>query len=116
MADTFSERLKWARQELGLSFGQLATKSTISKAYLWQMEQGGFSPTLKTLQILSRALDVSVAFLVVGTPAATDMLSRARHAYLLRFVDDAEAVSSGERDWNPFIKGYVAALIDWERE
>lgn len=39
-----------------------------------------------------------------------DVRERAREAYLALYIDDADEVRAGKRDWNGFIKGYEAAL------
>ena len=58
------------RVERGLSLGEVARRSGLSKQTLSKLEQGAGNPTVETLAALGRALDVSLRRLVTewGTP------------------------------------------------
>ncbi|WP_249354288.1 XRE family transcriptional regulator [Rhodococcus sp. USK13] len=58
------------RQERGLSLGELARRSGLSKQTLSKVEQGNGNPTVETLAQLSAAMDIQVRRLLTewGTP------------------------------------------------
>lgn len=61
MSDTFSSRLKSARQTAGLSQPQLAERAGVPLTSLRQLEQGRRGgPTLATARKLALALGVSL--------------------------------------------------------
>ena len=53
------EKLRFYRTERGLSQEQLAFKSHLTPSYIGQIERGVKSPTIKTLDKLINALDIS---------------------------------------------------------
>src|SRR5258705_12203306 len=57
-----SRELRFRR---GLTVQQLAELSGLSKGFISQVENGRTSPSLATLRDLARALDTSVAYLVI---------------------------------------------------
>ena len=56
---TFAERLKYFRNNAGLTQQQLADKSGIGKSVIARYETGGAMPRPKTVEKLAAALDVS---------------------------------------------------------
>ena len=52
------------RKRRGLSLDDVARRAGISKPGLWQIEQGISSPTVKTLEKIAHAFNVSVSELV----------------------------------------------------
>lgn len=63
MNDNFSlgDRIRELRTTCGLSQEQLALRASITPAYLGTIERGIKSPTLRTIEKLCNALDVSLA-------------------------------------------------------
>ena len=57
-------RLKAAREALGLSQGQLAVRSGVSRPMISHMESGRRNPTLIVVHALATALGVSLAELM----------------------------------------------------
>jgi transcriptional regulator with XRE-family HTH domain len=58
------QTLKILRSERRLSISDLAKRSGVSRAAVWQLEQGENSPTLRTVEKLAQALGCGVADLV----------------------------------------------------
>jgi transcriptional regulator with XRE-family HTH domain len=58
-------KIRDLRLRRGLTVQQLAGASGLSKGFISQVENGRTSPSLATLQDLARALETSVAYLVV---------------------------------------------------
>src|SRR5437773_10580513 len=59
------KRIRDLRFRRGLTVQQLAEASGLSKGFISQVENDRTSPSLATLQDLARALETSVAYLVV---------------------------------------------------
>ncbi|WP_041274466.1 helix-turn-helix domain-containing protein [Desulforamulus reducens] len=66
------ERLKRLREKFGMSQAELADKAGISQPFIGAIESGRKSPTLRTLEKLANAMDISVLELLgaVGEPSA----------------------------------------------
>jgi transcriptional regulator with XRE-family HTH domain len=60
-------RLQKIRQQRSMSVTELAKKSKVAYSYIYEIEQGSKSPTVRTLQKLATALGVSVADLLDET-------------------------------------------------
>ena len=89
---TVGERLLWLRKRHGLSQAALAKAATISREAVSKYERDESSPTVDTAARIAEALDVSIDFLVAGTPDDDgaidgDILERARE---LAALPDAE--------------------------
>lgn len=63
---TFADRLRAAMDASNMSASELAEKTKISKATISRYLSGGFLPKQKNTYLLSKALDVDVAYLVFG--------------------------------------------------
>ena len=55
------ERIRYFRNLRGWSQETLALQAEINPAFLWHLEPGLKSPTIKTLEKIVRALDISLA-------------------------------------------------------
>jgi len=67
-------RLKEIREKCGVSVAKLAKQSKVSYSYIYEIEQGTKSPTIRTLEKLARALGVKPSDLLddaAETPQAT---------------------------------------------
>lgn len=65
-------RIKHFRNLAGLSQEKLAWQAGIAPAFLGQLERGLKSPTVKTLEKVTRALDISMAELFSGPVDTSD--------------------------------------------
>lgn len=54
------ERLKKLREKFGLSQAELADKAGISQPFIGAIESGRKSPTLRTLEKIANAMNISV--------------------------------------------------------
>jgi transcriptional regulator with XRE-family HTH domain len=60
----FPELIRYWREDEGLSLSKAAAKVGITKAHLWELEDGrAVNPTIKTLAGLARAYGTSVSYL-----------------------------------------------------
>ncbi|MEU4431088.1 XRE family transcriptional regulator [Nocardia rhamnosiphila] len=93
------------RQERAMSLGELARRSGLSKQTLSKIEQGIGNPTVDTLALLGRALDVSVRQLLTewGTPV---YVQRAAETSWRQFDDRAERLLD-----EVYGSGYLRTLI-----
>jgi transcriptional regulator with XRE-family HTH domain len=72
---TMGERLAWARNQQGLILQQVSERSGLAIGYISQLEKGAkVNPTIDALARLSKALNVSVAFVLgeVTAPLSED--------------------------------------------
>lgn len=87
LVDRLALRLHDLRNERHLTLEQLSRTSGVSRAMLWQVEQGRSAPTIKVLSRVADALGVPVtAFLESGQRPTLTMLRR-RDARLLTSGD-----------------------------
>ena len=64
---TLGERLKWLRDQRGMTVREVAALAGISQAYLSQMEVGTYAnPALNVLRGLSNAFSISIDELTKG--------------------------------------------------
>lgn len=59
-----AERLKQARNKLGISLDELADRTGLHRSQLYRYERGNNDPTSSTLTALARELGVSIDYLV----------------------------------------------------
>ncbi len=72
------ERLKAARQKLGLSLRALGERTGFSASFLSQVELGQTTPSLGSLQKISEALEVSLTSLLAADQDPNPVLRKAR--------------------------------------
>ena len=77
------ERIRYFRNLRGWSQETLALQAEINPAFLWHLERGLKSPTIKTLEKIVRALDISLAELFAD-PQPVD---NARDAVIAQVCD-----------------------------
>jgi transcriptional regulator with XRE-family HTH domain len=59
-----SQRIRYARERVKLSQVDLAKRTGLSSAHISRLEMGKGDPTVPTLRVLAKGLDVSIAWLV----------------------------------------------------
>jgi transcriptional regulator with XRE-family HTH domain len=74
------ERLKAARQKLGLSLRGLGEMTGFSASFLSQVELGQTTPSLGSLQKISDALEISLTSLLATDPDPLPVLRKSRRA------------------------------------
>lgn len=67
--ESFGERVRNRRKEIGITQDQIATKIGISLRFYQMIERGEKSLSLDTLIRLSKALGISIDYLVFGSVA-----------------------------------------------
>lgn len=65
------ERIKYFRHKKGLSQEKLAWAADVNPAFLGELERGRKSPTIKTLEKITNALEISLAELFTGPTELT---------------------------------------------
>ena len=58
------EKIKQARESIGLSQGKLAKRSGLAQSSISYIESGGKKPNIETISILANALDLPVSYLL----------------------------------------------------
>lgn len=74
------ERLKAARQKLGLSLRALGEMTGFSASFLSQVELGQTTPSLGSLQKISDALEISLTSVLSADPEPLPVLRKSRRA------------------------------------
>jgi len=86
------KRIRTARQSMGWSLAQLADSASISKGYLWQLEnERNANPSMEVLLRIADALDTTIAALLgkPGVRASWDNdLPEDLHPSLREFLSD----------------------------
>ena len=80
---TIGHRIRAAREIRGLSQEQLAERAKINNSFLSQIERGLKAPSLKTLNAIGIALDISIGQLFADEATATSTLVEREFAELL---------------------------------
>lgn len=77
MTAGLGKRIRTARQSMGWSLAQLAEHASISKGYLWQLEnERNANPSMEVLLRIADALDTTIATLL-GKPGVRAQLDSA---------------------------------------
>lgn len=61
---TVGEKIKHARESMGLSQGKLAKASGLAQSSISYIESGGKKPNIETITILAKALDLPTSYLL----------------------------------------------------
>lgn len=61
---TIGEKIKHARESMGLSQGKLAKEAGLAQSSISYIESGGKKPNIETISILAKALDLPVSYLL----------------------------------------------------
>jgi transcriptional regulator with XRE-family HTH domain len=69
---SFSERLKWAREQAGLSQTQAARLLNGSRSNIWRWETGNPEMSADTLRRVAEIYDVSTDWLLTGKGGLSD--------------------------------------------
>ena len=62
----FGMRLKYLREQKGLTQEELSLRSDVNQKYISDLEQGRRNPTLKVMERLAIALDITLSELLKG--------------------------------------------------
>src|SRR5205085_1345004 len=84
------KRIRDLRFRRGLTVQQLAEASGLSKGFISQVENDRTSPSLATLRDLARALETSVAYLVVEDDQAPYVVREAQRPRIHAIGDAAQ--------------------------
>lgn len=71
--------LRW-RKRRGLTQAELSQKSGLSQVFISLLENGNKQPSLETLEVLSKCLDVPVAVIVFQASSEEDMETKTGQA------------------------------------
>lgn len=63
---TFGKRLKKLRNERNISQEKLAELASLHRTYISSLECGRRNPTITTLYVISKALNITISLLVSG--------------------------------------------------
>ncbi|WP_412538488.1 pyridoxamine 5'-phosphate oxidase family protein [Longispora sp. K20-0274] len=94
----FGRRLRWRRDELGLSRAEVAERAGIGQAYLDFVEHHPDTPTPQTVVRLARALDTTAEQLLgaqVLLPPGRGLPAPGAHLITLSFAECVELVAPG---------------------
>jgi len=111
---TFGARLKELRKERGLTQRQLSERAGVDFTYLSKIENDrvSYSPSIKTLQALARALDIDELTLMDWANKVPPVLeSFAGNAEAMRFLRRAADTARSSADWQRLMR-----LLDSQRE
>jgi len=72
---SLGKKLRHLREEMGMNQAQLAKSSGLSHGLIGQLERGQVQPSLKTLEKLSKVLNVSPCYLVSEEDHLEDLLN-----------------------------------------
>lgn len=75
LQQVIAQKLKWARKMRGLTQKELAEKAGVSPGLIGQLEMGRVSASFKTLERISRALGVSVCYLILDREELDELVA-----------------------------------------
>lgn len=85
MTSTFGKRIYTLRKAAGLTLDQLAERASLSKSYLWELEnKNPPRPSAEKLSSIATVLDVTVDYLL-GTEASQSLESAKDRAFFRKY-------------------------------
>jgi len=91
------EQVRALREERGYTLQELARRADLSLSYLSEIERGSKRPSLKSLEKLAAALNVTKAHLVEGEPQGTKSLTIGERIRVLRGEKGLSLAALAER-------------------
>ena len=76
LIDIFRKNIKYYRFLKNYSQEKLGEMSGLSTHYISDIEQGKYSPTIPTIERISKALGISARLLFIENPKANNLSSR----------------------------------------
>jgi transcriptional regulator with XRE-family HTH domain len=104
----FPKRLKELRAQKGLSQSELATIIGVHHTHIGRYERGESSPVLRHLQALSKALGVSIDYLIDGTMEDA-AIANLEDRELLKMFEDTEKLPKEDKE---IIKKFLGAFLN----
>lgn len=99
-----NERIRFLRNQLGLSQSEFGARIHVSQNYIWMIEKGSREPSDRTISDICREFGVSLAWLQDGEG---DMyVQRSQNAQLALMVSDLMAESD-----DSFRKRFVSTFL-----
>lgn len=105
-------RIKERRKQLGLSLRELASQAGVTASFLSQLERGYSNPSIKSLQAITKTLNVSIFYLLVEDNSDSHYLVRSGQGRRFVLSDsnvDLEMFSPGPQS-NRKILAFVGRL------
>jgi transcriptional regulator with XRE-family HTH domain len=78
---TLPERLKYLRQSRDLTQGELAKKAGVAQSTIAQIESGRKDPSISTLKMIAKALDIEMAILFASDDVHVFDMNRLNDRY-----------------------------------
>lgn len=101
-----NERIRFLRNQLGLSQSEFGARIHVSQNYIWMIEKGSREPSDRTISDICREFGVSLAWLQDGEGEM--YVQRSRNEQLALMVADLMAESD-----DSFRKRFVSAFLSF---
>lgn len=98
MMGEFSDRLRMARQKMGLTQHELSVRSGVLPVSISRYERGQTSPTMDSAKRLAEALDADLTWLMQGKEAADSHPAAAESDELSAFLASGEGASATDEE------------------
>ena len=93
------DRLRELRKTRDLTLKNLAEETGLSVSYLSDIERGRTNPSLKTMEALASALDVTMQMLLTGVEFVEETSSEDLPLGLREFINDDDFKEEINADW-----------------